>query len=59
MARRLKNFRKGKTERYDDEWGFKNEDRLREKQRGKKRSNSRKNKHNEKFRNFKDFNEKY
>jgi len=37
----------------------KNEDRWKEKQRGKRRNQKRKNKHREKFQNFKDFNEKY
>ena len=58
MAKRYKNLRNG-TQSYEDELGPKNEDRWKEKQRGKRRSQKRKNKHREKFQNFKDFNEKY
>ena len=58
MAKKFKNFRKNENT-YDDEWGDQNEDRLREKQRGKKRkmreSEVRKNKHM----NFKDFRDDY
>jgi hypothetical protein len=56
MAKRFKNLRNG-TPQYDDDWGPKNEDRWKEKQRGKKRTQKRKHKHREKFQNFKDFNE--
>lgn len=53
MAKKFKKFRNN----YDDEWGDVNEDRLREKQRGKKRKNNRESRTREKFYNFKDFRE--
>jgi hypothetical protein len=57
MAKRLKNLRKGKTESFGD-WDPKNEDRRKEKERGKKIKSRRKDKNREKFQNFKDFSEK-
>ena len=51
MAKKFKKFRKN----YDDEWGDMNEDRMKEKQRGKNRKDKRESRYREKLQNFKDF----
>lgn len=53
MAKKFKNFRK--ESRYDDEWGDMNEDRIREKQRGKRSKKRKEENRNRKHMNFKDF----
>lgn len=57
MAKRFKNFRNNESN-YEDEWGNTDEFRQIEKQRGKRRKKIRKTKHEEKFQNFKDFNQR-
>ena len=52
MSKKFKNFRKN---RYDDEWGNQNEDRLREKQRGKRKKRKYHEERDRKHMNFKDF----
>lgn len=56
MSKKFKNFRSKKDHnRYDDEWGDFNEDRIREKQRGKKRKMRKEEGRKSKHMNFKDF----
>lgn len=55
MSKKFKNFRKEKNRFDDDEWGNFNEDRIREKQRGKKRKLRENENRKQKHMNFKDF----
>jgi len=55
MSKKFKNFRKQKNHFDDDEWGNFNEDRIREKQRGKKRKLRENENRKQKHMNFKDF----
>lgn len=52
MAKRFKDIRNSQLDDWED---IRREDRLREKQKGKRRKNKRQTKYNEKFSNFKDF----
>ena len=54
MSKKFKNFRK-KNRFDDDEWGNMNEDRIREKQRSKKRKLRENENRKQKHMNFKDF----
>jgi hypothetical protein len=54
MSKKFKNFRK-KNRFDDDEWGSMNEDRIREKQRSKKRKLRENENRKQKHMNFKDF----
>lgn len=56
MPKKFKNFRK---DRYDDEWGNMNEDRIREKQRAKNRKKRKQENRERKHMNFKDFRSDY
>jgi len=53
MAKKFKNFRN--KNRYDDEWGSVNEDRLREKQHGKRKKKMKQEVRERKHIAFKDF----
>lgn len=53
MAKKFKKFRS--NDRYEDEWGNVNEDRIREKQRGKKRKKSQYENRDRKHMSYKDF----
>jgi len=56
MSKKFKNFRnKSKDYEYDDEWSDFNEERIQEKQRGKKRKQKVNEGRNRKHMNFKDF----
>lgn len=55
MSKKFKNFRKKQNRFDDDEWGNFNEDRIREKQRGKKRKLRENENRKQKHMNFKDF----
>jgi hypothetical protein len=56
MSKKFKNFRnKSKEYEYEDEWGDFNEERIQEKQRGKKRKQKVNEGRNRKHMNFKDF----
>lgn len=54
MAKRFKNFRE---DAYENEWGDRNEDRLREKQKNQRKKMKRRRRIDEKVFNFKEFNE--
>lgn len=56
MAKRYKDIRDSHMDDWED---FRREDRQRERQKGKRRRNNRKGKHDERFRNFKDFSGDY
>lgn len=56
MAKRYKNFRKGKSlDPYADEWGDINEDRRREKQKKRGAKYQRRNRREEKFQTYRDW----